>query len=174
MGSCAAVTVASLFTRNRHAAKKVARGYFIPGADQDDVEQEALIGLWEACRAFNPKLGVPFGAFAHEVMHRRVSDAITKARRLKHTMLTEAVRAGRDPETGERVDVLDFVASHTLEPAELLVQLDELRGLVGAILGLTELERAAIVRVINGLGPDSKSMDNAGQRAKAKLRKAAA
>lgn len=60
----------------RSLARALTRGLFIPGGDDQDVEQLALIALWEADKRYDPSRGVPFGAFATEVIRRRLADAI--------------------------------------------------------------------------------------------------
>ncbi len=162
------LTRIQLFTRHERLPHKMAADYRLPGADDDDVRQELRIALWEAAGKWDSSRGVPFDLFAREVMRRRMADALTAAKRLKHQVLNDAVRTARDAD-GE-VDVLDFVTSRELEPPELLGQLEELRGLVGAILGLTPMERHAITRFIAGYSCEDKQEDNSLTRARRKLR----
>jgi RNA polymerase sporulation-specific sigma factor len=42
----------------------IARRFFLPGGDVDDLLQEATIGLIKAIRDFQPDLGLPFRPFA--------------------------------------------------------------------------------------------------------------
>lgn len=165
------MTQITLFTKHQDLAVKLAQGYYLPGADEDDVRQEARIALWEAAGSFDRERGVPFRAFATDVMRRRLVDALARANRLKQRMLTDTVRTGTD-RRGRTVSIIDYVTSRELPPDELVVQLEELRGVVGAILGLSKLERQSIVRAINGLGPVNKADDNALYRARQKLRQA--
>jgi RNA polymerase sigma factor (sigma-70 family) len=163
------VTRAALFTKHQKLAEHMAADWHIAGGDRDDVVQELRIALWEAAGAWDANKGAPFPQFAREVMRRRMADVLTKANRLKHQTLTHAKRTMRGED--ETVDVLDYIASRDLQPDDLIVQLDELRGLIGAILGLTDNQRRAIVRVINGLGCNEKVDDNALQMARRKLKR---
>lgn len=166
------MTRTALFTKHQKLAEHMAGDWYIPGGDHDDVVQELRIALWEATGSWNSGRGVPFATFARGVMSRRMADALTKANRLKHQILTYATRQGpKHTDDDEKVDVLDYLSSRSLTPDELVVQLEELRGVVGAILGLTPLQRKAIVRVINGLGPETKQDDNALHVARTKLKK---
>ena len=45
--------VPARWTKHRPIALGLAREYRVPGMDPDDVRQEALIALWEACRAYD-------------------------------------------------------------------------------------------------------------------------
>lgn len=162
----------ALFTKYQHLAIVMAQDYHLPGADSDDVRQELRIALWEATGNWNLGRGVPFESFARGVMHRRMADALTRANRLKHQMLTYARRTER--QDGERIDILDFVTSRALEPPEMLEQLDDLRGLVGKILSLSPMEREAITKFIAGYPGFDKQEENALTRARRKLRAEAA
>lgn len=159
----------------RPLARAIARGIFIPGADDQDAEQVALIALWEADARYDATRGVPFGAFATEVIRRRLADALTRAGRLKHTTLTMALRSGTGDDGGP-LDPIDYSPSVVRAGAspveERIIELEELRELVLSILALTPLERRSIIRCINGLGPADKADDNALWRAKRKLREA--
>jgi RNA polymerase sigma factor (sigma-70 family) len=77
-------TVPALWSRHRRIAYALARDYHIPGMDQDDVNQEALVALWEAARCYDSSKG-PFPAFAHLVVERRLTDALKKAKRRKRS-----------------------------------------------------------------------------------------
>lgn len=162
-----------LFSAHRKIAFSVAREFYLPGADREDVQQEALIGLWDAARSFRADGGSSFRNFAFIVIRRHLADCVTRANRLKQLVLTDAARVfGEDEDDDFELRVEDvLVEPHDL--VDLIVTAEELRGLVGKLSGLTELERAAIARVVNGLGCAEDRMDNALQRAKRKLREAA-
>ena len=54
----------ALIDRYRRFARAKSRGYFLVGGDADDIEQEALIGLYKAARDFRPEHQASFRAFA--------------------------------------------------------------------------------------------------------------
>ena len=58
--------VPARWTKHRPIALGLAREYRVPGMDPGDVHQEALIALWEACRAYDREKqtskGAPEGA----------------------------------------------------------------------------------------------------------------
>ncbi len=94
-----------LITRYRRFARAKARSYFLVGADSDDVEQEALIGLYKAARDFRPEHQSSFRAFAELCITRQIITAIKTATRQKHQPLNQYVsisggRSGDD--SGER------------------------------------------------------------------------
>ena len=59
-GDVAALNV--LLDRYRGFARAKARGYFLIGADSDDIEQEGLIGLYKAARDFRADREASFRA----------------------------------------------------------------------------------------------------------------
>lgn len=52
------------FHLNRPLALQLARRYYRHGADSSDLDQVALLGMWQAVRRFNPRVGRGFRAFA--------------------------------------------------------------------------------------------------------------
>jgi RNA polymerase sporulation-specific sigma factor len=154
-------------------ADRMARGWYLPGADDDDVRQVARIAAWESTRCYRPELGASELGFARIVIGRRLREALTAARRRKHGPLTDAVTVAVD-EDGDQVVVLELIPDRRVDVAELVEQRDALGRLVDALGGLTELERRTLVDVANGrtAATASKSVDNALQRARHKLRAA--
>src|SRR5437763_158917 len=54
----------ALLERYRRFVRSKARGYFLVGADFDDIEQEGMIGLYKAVRDFRDDRQASFRAFA--------------------------------------------------------------------------------------------------------------
>ncbi len=111
-----------VITRYRRFARAKARSYFLVGADSDDVEQEALIGLYKAARDFRPEHQSSFRAFAELCITRQIITAIKTATRQKHQALNQYVsisgsRTGDD--AGERaVEELIHVNRKGDDPAD--------------------------------------------------------
>ena len=151
-------------------ADRMARGWYLPGADADDVRQVARIAAWESTRCYRPELGTTPRAFAALVIGRRLREALTAARRRKHGPLTDAVTVALDAD-GDQVTVLELIPDPRTDVAELVEQRDRLGRVTAALGDLTELERATLVEVTSGrlAATASKSVDNALQRARRKL-----
>jgi RNA polymerase sporulation-specific sigma factor len=166
---------AALVASHRGLAEAIASDYFIPGADREDVIQEALIGLLVAARMFDGR--GEFKAFAGMVVRRWVQTEVTRARREKRRPITEAVRTLRDPETGDDWAASELIEDHYSNVLDLLTGREDYARFAAAVRSLTDLERRAIAALVNEEHPHSggtdKSLDNALQRARAKLRKAA-
>ena len=50
--------------------------------NKEDLKQEALIGLYEACENFDPKYNVKFSTFAYQIMRRRLNRSYQKMRNI--------------------------------------------------------------------------------------------
>src|SRR5438105_6230215 len=114
----------ALLERYRRFVRSKARGYFLVGADSDDIEQEGMIGLYKAARDFRADRQSSFRAFAELCITRQVITAIKAATRQKHQPLNQyvsisGVRGGDDP--GER-SVEDLLDDHRIaDPADEVV-----------------------------------------------------
>ena len=172
-----------VLTRYRRFARAKARSYFLVGADSDDVEQEALIGLYKAARDFRPEHQSSFRAFAELCITRQIITAIKTATRQKHQALNQYVsisgsRFGED--SGERnVEELIHVHRHGHDPADRIVaderfgamrsrMAEVLSGLEIEVLGLY-VDGKSYQEIGDDLGRHVKSIDNALQRIKRKL-----
>lgn len=81
---------ASLWTKHRPLAARVAAGYRIPGLERQDVEQEAMVALWNAARTYNPDAGAKFTTWAERVIRARLVDVLrTATRQCRHAPLVD-------------------------------------------------------------------------------------
>jgi RNA polymerase sporulation-specific sigma factor len=174
--------------RYRRFARAKARGYFLVGADADDVEQEALIGIYKAVRDFRPEVSDSFRAFAEMCVTRQIITAIKSATRQKHQALNQYVSisgAQAGDEGGDRpVEELlhdERRPSHgaTADPAERIVDAERYRAMrrrLGEVLSGFEVEVLAhyvegrsYQEIAERLDRHAKAIDNALQRIKRKL-----
>ena len=171
-----------LFERYRRFAKAKARGYFLVGADADDIEQEGMIGLFKAIRDFRPDRQSSFRAFAELCVTRQIITAIKSATRQKHQPLNQYVSlsgstVARDA-TGSTID--DLLDDHRgADPADEVISLESLAAIRATMAAmLSGLEVAVLRLYLDGrsyqeigdlLGRHVKSIDNALQRIKRKL-----
>ena len=172
----------ALIDRYRRFARAKSRGYFLVGGDADDIEQEALIGLYKAARDFRPERQASFRAFAELCITRQVITAVKTATRQKHQPLNQyvsisGVRGGDDP--GERsVEELLHV-HHGSDPADKVVSGERMQAIRTSMTEvLSGLEVDVLKLYVEGksyqeigdqLGRHVKSIDNALQRIKRKL-----
>lgn len=176
----------TLIDRYRRFARAKSRGYFVAGGDANDVEQEALIGLYKAARDFRPELEVPFRAFAELCITRQVISAVKAATRNKHQVLNRSVPlvGVANEEAGERSLEAVLADPRQPDPADQLVRDEGLRSmrlLTAERLSALEVEVLDLfvagfsyLEIAQRLGRGTKAIDNALQRIKHKLEPALA
>ncbi len=158
--------------------------YFLPGSDEEDVAQEAMVGLFKAIRDFDPAVGTPFRAFVNLCVERQIATAIKSANRFKHRFLDHAISLDAMEESSERDrghPPLKLVADPSVDIGELVASADAVDRLRADLLDLlTNLEREVLrlymaghsyEEMANVFGSSLKSIDNALQRVKFKMRR---
>lgn len=158
----------------------IARQYFAPGLEHQDLVQEARIGVWRAQRTFDPSRG-EWERFAKMAAKRQVITAIKTATRGKHRSLNTAASYDEPITDDGNLTLADCL------PASTDVALEcESRERVGCLvqalsLGLSELEVDVLRHRIAGddyastgadLGVNHKCVDNALQRIRRKAQSA--
>lgn len=171
-----------LLTRHRGLARARSRRYFVVGGDADDLEQEALIGLYKAVRDYRPEHEVPFRAFAEVCITRQLLSAIKTANRHKHRPLNASVslHANGDAGQDEGRDLREQLAGpRGTDPADRIVSGERLAVLADAAAAVLSSLEAEVLRLyVAGRSPGeigtlvgrhAKAVDNALQRGKRKL-----
>lgn len=173
--------IEKLLQRYRGFARRKASRYFLVGADANDVEQEALIGLFKAARDFRSDREASFRAFAELCITRQIVTAIKAATRHKQQPLNQyvSISAPRPDDEGERsVDKL-LGADPASDPADQIVNKEGLEKTRKCLTEmLTSLEADVLRLYVEGnsyediserLGRHVKSIDNSLQRIKRKV-----
>jgi RNA polymerase sporulation-specific sigma factor len=171
-----------LIDRYRRFARAKSRGYFLVGGDADDLEQEALIGLYKAARDFRPEHLASFRAFAELCITRQIITAIKTANRQKHLPLNQflSISGARGADDPAERSVEELLAGHhAADPAERVVAGERMAVLRTALAELlSSLEVDVLHLYVEGksyqeigeqLDRHVKSIDNALQRIKRKL-----
>lgn len=175
-----------LMNKYKNLVRSKARSMYILGADNDDLIQEGMIGLFKALRDYDSGRDASFLTFADLCVSRQMYTAVQASRRQKHIPLNTYVSlygsagVNRDGEEEELVNVLAARAGQSPEEVvidrENVIQLEqmierELSGFEKQVLDLY-LTGMGYQQIAKVLGRDEKSTDNALQRIKAKLKKA--
>lgn len=131
--------VNELLARHEGLVLSVARRYFVPGGDHEDVRQQAMIGFWKAVRDYSDSAGAAFPSFARTCMQRQVITAVKAANRMKHAPLTESDRiAHHDSEhDDDRGSITQLPAVSHEESAIDRMHMDDSGGMP---FGLSEIE----------------------------------
>ncbi len=171
----------ALIQRYRRFARSKGRGYFIAGGDDDDITQEALIGLYKAIRDYRPDRPASFRAFAELCITRQLLTAIKVARRQKHWPLNQYVSISADPddEPGDPSIERMLTDAGAVDPAEHVVGDENAQATGRAVAAmLSGLEVEVLMLFVEGksyeeigaqVGRRAKSVDNALRRIKRKV-----
>lgn len=175
-----------IMDKYKNLVRKKAKSMYILGADNEDLIQEGMIGLFKAVRDFDAGRDASFFTFADLCISRQMYNAVQASRREKHTPLNTYISLYADmaeAEGGSGTEFLNVLVSGAeTNPEQLMIDKENVAD-IEAIIGkeLSSLEKQVLDLYITGmsysqiakvLSRDEKSTDNALQRIKAKLRKA--
>jgi len=168
------MTRSALFLKHRPVAYQIAKGFHLPGSDDDDVRQEALIGLWQASGNWNQEKS-SFTTYANLVIRNHLNDCLRTATRLKRRVLTDAQREWRTA-SGEWVSVADILSDPKADPERRISAMEILATM--ARLDLSPWEREVLTGRMKGLSfaeisspahRDKKAVENALVRVRRKV-----
>ena len=170
-----------ILSRYKNLVRSKSRMYFLAGADQEDIIQEGMIGLFKAIRDFDKSRQVSFKGFAELCIKRQLITAVKTATRQKHMPLNTYISLSNPTYDGETDGILEGVVSDSAktnpehlfiskENAEFLnVKMNEvLSRLEMSVLELY-LEGKSYQEIAEALSRSQKSIDNALQRVKKKM-----
>ena len=171
----------------KNLVRSKAKSMFILGADNDDLIQEGMIGLFKAVRDYDMGRDASFHTFADLCISRQMYTAVQAAKRRKHLPLNtyislDSKEAGPGEEERELPNLGEVLANRVeMNPEELFLDKERVAYLEKTIEEeLSDVERQVLDLYMTGmsyteiakvLGRDEKATDNALQRLKAKIRK---
>ncbi|MBR3404941.1 MAG: sigma-70 family RNA polymerase sigma factor [Firmicutes bacterium] len=172
-----------LIERYKPIVKRLAKAYYIVGADREDLVQEGMIGLDKAVVDYRSDMGARFRSFAHLCMVRQITDAVRASLREKQKPLNQAVSLDQviPDEDGVERSMIDLLPDETsLSPEERAVSQSAEKELLNMIEGrLSKMERKVLLlylkkpdyqAIAKELGMSPKAVDNAIQRIRRKVR----
>lgn len=176
-----------LLTRYKPLAIKLARRYFLAGQDNDDLYQEAMIGLFKAYQGYKKNVNSDFRSFASLCINRQIMSAIKIANRQKNKALNNYIslnnqggydikKEGQD----DSDDVLYFIIPSTEQlPDDRLISKEEIETIKKEIINnLSNFEKNVLSLYLKGLSykqmaiklnKKEKSIENSLTRIKSKL-----
>ena len=159
-----------LLEKYKPFVKSKSRALFLVGGDKEDLIQEGMIGLFKAIRDYNPENGAPFAAFAKLCVERQIYTAIEAAGRMKNAPLNTYISLSEESETLMDGGIEDAVIEKTSFQQMYLDAQAHLSRMEKEVL-LFFLEGKEYTEIAEILGKTDKSIDNALQRIKSKIRK---
>ncbi len=174
-----------LLDKYKSLVRAKSRAYFLIGADNEDIIQEGMIGLYKAIRDFNEEKNAAFRGFAELCVNRQMITAIKAATRQKHQPLNSYISLNKPvyEEDSEQtyMDLLQSGSGALLNPEALLIGQENKSFLENQMTkNLSSFETRVLVLYLQGrsyfeiahvLHKPEKSIDNALQRVKKKVEK---
>lgn len=159
-----------LMENYKGVVNKIARAFYIKGADRDDVVQEGMIALYNAIVTYNLDANVSFSTYANECVKNRILDCLRSGNRLKNKALAESLPISSIEETD----------SGYLTPEEIAINAEEADRLKSIIdTSLSESERRVLDMYYDGksyaeiaekINKNSKHVDNTLQKIRRKIK----
>ena len=163
-----------LMEKYKGLVRQKARAMFLIGGDTDDLSQEGMIGLFKAVRDFQPGREATFATFARMCIDRQIYSAIQNSNRQKHLPLNSYVSLNQEDESSPIWEL------SVENPEEIIIDQETTRDLQQKISDyLSPMENKVLDLYLKGegyveigriLGKSPKSIDNALQRIRAKIR----
>lgn len=145
------------------------------GLEKSDLVQEGMIGLNHAIERYHEQKDVLFYTYAKKCIERKIISVVIGANRNKNKILNESISYDDEENL-----LLRFIKSQTPSPEEEILNLEIEEDLLQKIKEvLTDLEEQVFSLLISGfkyreiaeiLDKDQKSIDNAIQRIKTKIK----
>ena len=161
-----------LLWQYKNMVRKIARTYFIMGADFEDIVQEGMIGLFKAIENYSDDKGASFETYAGLCIHRQILNALKAASRKKHAPLNFYVPL----ESGDEKN-LPIGES----PENLLISKEDGQSIINSLYAVLSTFEAKILslyleglshsEIAASLGKNEKAVENAIQRIRNKAYK---
>lgn len=152
--------------------QKVA-GLKVPGTDRDDLCQEAYVALLAAIGSYDEQKGTSFSTYAIACINNRLTDAVKTANRRKNRVLNDSVSLTDD---SNPIEIISYES-----PEEVTLNQEDYHRLMQRIENeLSKKEQKVLMLWVDGYDYEEiarildipvKSVDNALQRARRKLKK---
>ena len=159
-----------LMENYKGVVNKIARVFYIKGADRDDVVQEGMIALYNAIVTYDLQSKVSFSTYANECVKNRILDCLRSGNRLKNKALSESLP----------ISSVEDTDSGYLTPEEIAINAEEADMLKNIIdTSLTKSERNVLdmyydgksyAEIAESINKNSKHVDNTLQKIRRKIK----
>ena len=166
-----------LMEKYKDLVRRKARSMYLPGADQEDLIQEGMIGLFKAIQNYQPDREASFQTFAGLCIDRQLYSAVQNSNRQKHLPLNTYISLSNEEESEHLEGSWD---SRTEDPESIVIDQESTRNLeqeISKVLSPMEnkvldyyMKGYGYVKIAEIMGKTPKSIDNALQRIRGKIR----
>lgn len=180
------IALNTLIERYKDLVNAKVSKYYISGAEQEDIIQEGLIGLYKAIKNFDPEKENSFKTFANLCVERQLITALKSSNRQKHIPLNSYISLNNpnyeNADGEDEMQLLDAVHSTSIEdPLDTITKSEYLKDVTDSInSSLSNFEKSVLNEFVEGksyneiaqnLNAPVKSIDNAIQRIRKKTAK---
>ncbi len=175
-----------MLNRYKNMVRSKATALYLIGADKEDLIQEGMIGLFKAIREYNPGRNDSFAAFAGLCITRQMYTAIKASNTKKNQPLNNyvsfdvyAVAEDSEP-TGNGAGSYDGMGYWQKDPEESVIDKENAVRMEEEVFSsLSKMEQQVLSYYASGMpyqeiakvmGKEPKSIDNALQRIRKKLK----
>lgn len=168
-----------LMNKYKPLVRKKTNALYLIGGENDDLIQEGMIGLFKAVRDFQLEKEISFYHFAELCISRQLYSAVEASNRKKHIPLNTYVSLFGDGADSD-MELEDLLGSHQENPEKLVIEQEiwrdfhkklfaSLSAMEQKVLGLY-LEGNNYIQIAEIMGKEPKSIDNALQRIRQKIK----
>ena len=164
--------------------KSLSHKYYVAGGTSEDLYQEGIIGLLEACNDYNGDnlFEKNFEYFAKMCVKRQMFDAIRKAQKGGNVALNSSVSLVGVSESGDEISKLEILVDRTTisDPLEIFIDREKYYDKMKFLeKELSDFEKQVLNHYLDGekqseiavfLNKSVKSIDNTLQRIKSKVK----
>lgn len=164
-----------LLDKYKTLVRKNARVLYLEGGDREDLLQEGMLGLFKAIHAYDPDREASFYTYASQCITHQMYSAVSSARRKKHTILNESISLSDIEEKENTAE-----AFYVNDPENIILEQEAETQLLEKIKkSLSPMENKVLSMFLEGMSykeisqklcKSDKSVDNALQRIKTKIR----
>lgn len=155
--------------------RRKARTLYLVGGDTEDLIQEGMLGLFKAMQDYSPEYAASFVTFASTCIDRQLYSAIAVSNRKKHQPLNTYLSfSAREWEHEERMSAQQNPEAMVIDQenvrlirAQIEARLSKFENQVLALY----LDGADYIRIAQILDKSPKSIDNALQRIRTKIKR---
>ncbi len=175
-----------MLNRYKNMVRSKATALYLVGADKEDLIQEGMIGLFKAIREYDPERNDSFAAFAGLCITRQMYTAIKASNTKKNQPLNNYVSfdlyafAEEGTPAGETANPYEELSYWQKDPEESVIDREHALWVEEEVISsLSAMERQVLSYYASGMpyqeiarvmGKEPKSIDNALQRIRKKLK----
>ena len=172
-----------LLQRYKPLVQIKSRRFFIVGAEEDDIVQEGMIGLYKAIKMYDHEKENSFKTFANLCIERQLITAIKTSNRQKHIPLNTSFSLNDSAyEENDELSVIDILDAKIVEDPLETITRNESKDIIEKRIynELSSMEKSVLDKFLDGYSYNSiamqldmtpKAIDNAIQRIRKKAQK---